>query len=127
MTPIPDEETPNSVAIARRWLGALQRCDRAALGGMYTDDPVLHTDAGDFDSPDAIIDHLMTIAPTATREPVVEPLDATITRARWSTKAGRELHVNIRVTPSGIAEQWLVEHEDFEHPDLHRRRSHPKP
>jgi hypothetical protein len=125
MTHISDEH--DSVEFARRWLSALQRCDRAALGGMYTADAVLHTDAGDFNSPDAIIDHLMTIAPTATAESFVETLDATITRAWWPTEDGRELHVNIRVTQFGIAEQWLVELEDFEHPDLHRRRSHPKP
>jgi hypothetical protein len=45
----------------------------------------------------------MTIAPTAAGLSVVEPLDATVTRARWATRDGRELHVNIRVTQSGIA------------------------
>jgi hypothetical protein len=126
MTEIPEEMTHDSLSIARRWLSALERGDRAALRGVYTADAVLHTDAGDFDSPEAIVDHLMTIAPTAAGLSVVEPLDATVTRARWATRDGRELHVNIRVTQSGVAEQWLVEHEDFAHPDLHRRGTDPK-
>jgi ketosteroid isomerase-like protein len=110
---------------ARLWLDALRRSDIAALLALYTSDAVLHTDEHDHDSPSAIVDHLKQIAPADSAASGVEALDTSIARAWWSTDKGRELHVNMRVADSRIVEQWIVEHEDFEHPDLHRRHSHP--
>jgi len=117
---VPTERT------ARLWLDALRRSDIAALLALYTKDAVLHTDEHDHDSPSAIVDHLKAIAPSDSASSGVELLDASVARAWWSADAGRELHVNMRVTDSLIAEQWIVEHADFEHPDLHRRHSHPQ-
>ncbi len=117
---VPTERT------ARLWLDALRRSDIAALLGLYATDAVLHTDELDHDSPSAIVDHLKTIAPSDSASSGVELLDASVARAWWSIDEGRQLHVNMRVKDSRIAEQWIVEHTDFEHPDLHRRHSPPQ-
>lgn len=126
MTETTDETIVPSERAARLWLDALRRSDTAALLALYTKDAVLHTDEHDHDSPSAIVDHLKTIAPSDSASSGVELLDTSVARAWWSTDEGRELHVNMRVTDSRIVEQWIVEHEDFEHPDLHRRHSHPQ-
>jgi len=117
---VPTERT------ARLWLDALRRSDIAALLALYTKDAVLHTDEHDHHSSSAIVDHLKTIGPSDSASSGVELLDASVARAWWSTGEGRELHVNMRVMDSLIVEQWIVEHTDFEHPDLHRRHSHPQ-
>ena len=93
---------------------------------LYATDAVLHTDERDHDSPSAIVDHLKALAPSASASSGVEALQPSIARAWWSTDEGRELHVNMRVAESSIVEQWIVEHQDFEHPDLHRRASRVK-
>ena len=124
MTEATHEATLPTERAARLWLDALRRSDIAALLALYAKDAVLHTDEHDHDSPSAIADHLKTIVPSDSATSGVELLDTSIARAWWSTDEGRELHVNMRVKDSRIAEQWIVEHADFEHPDLHRRHSH---
>jgi len=126
MTETADEATVPAELTPRLWLEALRRSDTAALLALYATDAVLHSDEGDHDSPGAIVDHLKALAPSASASSGVDELDPSVARAWWSTGAGRELHVNMRVAESSIVEQWIVEHEDFEHPDLHRRHSRPK-
>jgi hypothetical protein len=120
-----DGTVPTERAVMR-CLDALRRSDIAALQALYSEGAVLHTDEHDHDSSFAIVDQLKTIAPSDSASSGVELLDASIARAWWSTDEGRELHVNMRVIDALIVEQWIVEHTDFEHPNLHRRHSRPQ-
>jgi len=123
MTETAHEETVPAGLTAGLWIDALRRSDTAALLALYAADAVLHTDERDYDSPSAIVSHLRSLAPSAFASSGVDELEPSVARAWWSTDERRGLHVNMRVMGSRIVEQWIVELEDFAHPDLHRRHS----